>query len=110
MQEKRMQLCVLWGHGCLNGKNASVPPLSHPGSGGGRVTWAGGGDAPRVPLLTQGSNAWEHTDLQNEVTFGHQAREVSLSVLCRAAEQGHHVQSNLFFPRLPPGKVSGCSL
>lgn len=83
----------------------SVPPLLHPGSGGGRITWGSVG-SPGVPLPTKEFN---HTDLQIVVTFSYQAHEVSLSVLCRAAEQGHHVQSTLFFPGLPPGKVSGRS-
>lgn len=53
--------------------------------------------------------AWECTDVQNEVTFGLQAYDVSLSVLCRTTEQGCHLQSALLFPRLPPGKVCSCS-
>ena len=61
-----------------------------------------------MPHPTKGSNAWEHADLENEVRFGHQARHVSLSVPCRAAEQRHHVQSTLLVPRLPGGKVCGC--
>ena len=95
--------------GALAGRMHQCHLCCTPCSGGGRVTWGGVG-APGVPLPTEGSNAWERTDLQNEVTSGHQADEVSLSVLCRAAEQGRHIQSTLFFPRLPPGKVSGCSL
>lgn len=30
--------------------------------------------------------------------FGHQAHDVFLSVLCRAAEQGYHIQPTVFFP------------
>lgn len=70
----------------------------------------GCGGAPGVPPPTQGCKAWECTDVQNEVTFGHRAHEIPLSVLCRTTEQGHHVQSTLLVPRLPPGKVCSCSL
>lgn len=73
--------------------------------------WGRGCDeALGVPLPTQGCKAWECTDVQNKVTFGHRAHDVWLSVLCRTTEQGCHVQSSVLFPRLPPGKVCSCSL
>lgn len=67
----------------------------------------GRGGAPRVPLLTWGSDAWGGTTKKSDGgAFGHWPCRASLSVFCRAAEQRHHLQPALLFPQLPQGK--GC--
>lgn len=107
-----MGLCTLWGHGHLSRKDALVlPPSTAPQLWWWEGTLGLGGVVGLLGCLlpprgVRHGNA-QTCRMKSHLAIGHMK---FLSLLCRTTEQGRHVQSTLLVPRLPPGKVCGCSL